>query len=116
MSKHSTKYSQISTIAELRAERKKIARKIDKAQNELSESYNEFREMFSVGYLTNLITEQLQLVYGWAEWAYKGYQFVTSLFRKKESNLQETDTASEGTNTGAEYNNVSTNPIVDSED
>lgn len=98
----SSRYSKIGSMAELRAARRRIAREVDDARGALVERYEGFREMFSVGYLTGYLTDRLQQVYTWAEWAYKGYQFAASLFRRHGPAPADVSGAEAGEATGVE--------------
>ena len=87
-------YRQIKTLADVRAERLRIA-------GELDDDYRRITGMFSVGYVVERVTTGAGKFYSAVEWAMTAYNMVRSVIgkykeasaRRKEATDDETETS-----------------------
>ena len=94
-------YRQIKTLADVRAERLRIAGELDGVEERLNDDYRRITGMFSVGYVVERVTTGAGKVYSAVEWAMTAYNMVRSVIgkykeasaRRKEATDDETETS-----------------------
>ena len=72
-------YRQIKTLADVRAERLRIAGELDGVEERLNDDYRRITGMFSVGYVVERVTTGAGKFYSAVEWAMTAYNMVRSV-------------------------------------
>lgn len=90
------RYDRIASLDALRAERERLDWMIELREVELVQRWGRFREMFSIGYVTGIVSQRLEYVQSLMRIATLGFRRAFSLFRsakgetKQEKHIPET--------------------------
>ena len=83
------RYDRIGSLSELRTERERLDWMIEAREGELVREWGRFREMFSIGYVTGVVTQKMEHLQALVRTAYSGFQTALSLFRREREEGEE---------------------------
>ena len=78
------RYDQIASLNELRNERERLDWMIEAREDELMREWGRFRGMFTISYVTGVVTQKMEYLQTLIRTAYHGFQTAFSLFRGEQ--------------------------------
>lgn len=78
-------YAKIRTMAELKAERRRIGREMEQAGERLRDDYRNVSRMFTLGYAVEYVAGRADRIYTLVQWGMSGFRFVRSMIDKYRS-------------------------------
>ncbi len=89
------RYDRLGSLTELRSERERLDWMIEAREEELVREWSRFRGMFTIGYVTGVVTQKMENLQALIRSAYSGFQSALSLFRREKTVQEEIDSESE---------------------